>query len=166
MSCLILQPEIQILIKLWGCKTGTLSAVMLKVRSCDRRWSLRKFHRIKVEKTPPRSLSQTTNPAPLYSLLNYTSYFVTKLWWIWSLSKLICPWCLHTRKCRLALGIALERDKQHDRDTNTWCSPTKIHHPWPQQGAGTHSLMWNPTTAGSSPQISVGRGAAVSQLSI
>lgn len=119
------------------------------------------------EKIPPRSFCQIINPAPLCAPLNCISYFATKLWWTRSLAKLICPWCLHTGKCRLAhcsahsLGATLESGKQHGRDTNTWwCSPTKIHHPLPQRGARTHSLMWNPTTAGSSPQISVGRAGA------
>lgn len=47
-----------------------------------------------------------------------------------------------------------------DTKTTEWCSPTKIPQPLPQWGTVTRSLTRDPTTTGSSPQVSVGRAGA------
>lgn len=139
--------------------------LQLKARSSDLRWSPRGFHRIKVEKylqdhwVKPLTQQHCAHHETIFHILQLNCDGPDLQQNEFALGASTQGNCRLAHCSAHSLGVALERGKQHGRDTNTrWCSPTKIHHP--QWGAGTHSLVWNPTTAGSSPQISVGTAGA------
>ena len=114
-----------------GCNTGMVNVAMLhpQVRTRDLRWMLTGFHHAGPD-----------------------------LW-----KKKMGPRHLHPGKCKLArssahsLGVAVERGGAAGQiDRTQWRSPAEIWQPLLRQGAVTRSLMWDPATAGSSPQSARG----------